>query len=136
MTSNSRMKENIIKNILIVFVAMLFWPILAQALGKIKAEQMNDFLLIISILLVTVCFENFAFTYEKSKLNTIAGRLISYGITFISMTLAALLLETLVVAVKTVYPSFYYIIFGFSIFLYASIALYDFWDADRVENIN
>ena len=67
MVTNST-KENFIKNSAILIIAAFLWPIISNALDQIKPEQSNDFLLIISMLLVTVCFANFAFTYEKSKL--------------------------------------------------------------------
>ena len=49
-------------------------------------------------------------------------------IIIISMLLTALILESMVLAIKIVYPSFFIIILIFSFLLYTSIALYDFWD--------
>jgi len=66
-------KENIIKNIILVFLALVAWPLLSNALMDLKAEQTNDFLLVVSMLLVTACFANFAFTYEKSRLTSWGG---------------------------------------------------------------
>jgi hypothetical protein len=132
MVTNST-KENFIKNSAILIIAAFLWPIISNALDQIKPEQSNDFLLIISMLLVTVCFANFAFTYEKSKLSTMSGKLLSHGATFIFMLLIALLLESMILAIKVVYPSFYAIIFSFSLLLYAGIIMYDFWDYLRVE---
>ncbi len=59
---------NTIKNLLVVVIALLLYPVLNEALQSVEATSMNDFLLIISIFLVTVCFANFAFTYEKAKM--------------------------------------------------------------------
>lgn len=100
---------------------------------QIKFEQTNDFLLIISMLLVTVCFANFAFTYEKTKLQTKTGMLFAHSATGVFMLLTALLLESITIAVKVVYPSFHAIIFGFSILLYFGVILYDFWDLMRAQ---
>jgi len=126
-------KENLVKNVIIVIVAVFLWPVLSSALSQIKVEQIGDFLLILSMLLVTVCFANFAFTYEKSKLKTMAGKMLSHGATFALMLLIALLLESIVLAVKMVYPPFYAIIFGFVLLLYLGVVLYDFWDYLRAE---
>ena len=125
------MKENLAKNILILVIAICFWPILSSSLSQIQNDQTNDFLLIISVLLVTVCFANFAFTYEESDLRTTGGKLLSHSATFSFMLLIALLLESIVLATKSVYPSFYNIIFGFAILLYIGIILYDIWDYMR-----
>lgn len=126
-------KENLIKNIIVLIIAACLWPVISQSLAQIKFDQTNDFLLIISMLLVTVCFANFAFTYEKSKLKTATGKLLSHTTTGIFMLLTALLLESMVIAVKVVYPFFYAVIFGFTVLLYIGIILYDLWDIIRVE---
>lgn len=133
MILNPYFKTHLIKNALVIIIAIIFWPVISQALSQIKFEQANDFLLILSMLLMVASFANFAFTYEKSKLKTKTGRFLSYISTFIFMLLTALLLESMILAVKTVYPSFYIMIFGFAIFLYIGIVLYDFWDLFRAE---
>ncbi len=48
------------------------------------------------------------------------------------MLLIALLLESIVLATRVIYPSFYGIIAVFSILLYLGIVLYDFWDLSRI----
>ena len=130
---SSYLKENLFKNFLILVIALAFYPILSHALIPIQLDQMGDFLLIISVLLMTVCFANFAFTYEKSKLKIRAQKNLSHISTFVFMLLIALLLESIVLAVKIVYPSFYVIILGFAVLLYIGVILYDFWDLLRVE---
>lgn len=126
-------KENFIKNVIVLIIALLLWPIISNSLIQIKPEQSSDFLLIISMLLVSVCFAAFAFTYEKSKLVTLAGKLLSHFASGIYMLLTALLLETMVITVKIVYPFSYSMIFGFSVLLYIGIILYDMWDILRAE---
>ncbi|MBI4994879.1 hypothetical protein HZC21_04535 [Candidatus Peregrinibacteria bacterium] len=133
MILNSHVKKHLIKNALVIVIAGIFWPAISQALSQIKVEQTNDFLLILSMFLMVISFANFAFTYEKSKLKTKSGSFLSYTSTFIFILLTALLLESLVLAVKIVYPSFYIMIFGFAILLYIGIVLYDFWDLFRAE---
>lgn len=129
-------KENFIKHGAIVIIAAFLYPVISASLVGIRYEQTNDFLVVISMLLVTVCFANFAFTYEKSELNTTNGKLLSHSATFVFMLLILLLLESITLAVKVVYPSFHAIIFGFAILLYIGVVLYDFWDLVRWENKN
>lgn len=126
-------RDNLVKNILVVILAMMAYPYLSDTLAIIKVSDMGNFLLIISILLVTVCFPLFAFTYEKSKLQTSGQRLLSHAATFVFMLLAAFLLESMVLVVKFIYPPLYGVIFLFSVLLYVGIVLYDFWDLLRTE---
>jgi len=57
---------------------------------------------------------------------------ISHGATFVFILLTLLLLESMTLAVKLVYPSFFGIILFFVSLLYIGIILYDFWDLDRL----
>ena len=134
MNTNSYQKENLIKNVTALIVAIIFYPFLSASFSQIRAGQMNDILLTISLLLVTVCFGNFAFTYEKSRMQTWQGKYISHCATFIFLLLTALLLESLTLAFKTVYPSLYGFILICSVLLYIGVVLYDFWDYLRSEN--
>ena len=121
-------KENIVKNIFILFFSVIFYFPLLQVLKQIQPFQLNDFLLILSILIVAICFANFTFTYEKSNILLLSQRMFSHFVTFMFMLLLALMLETLVISIGFVYPQLYSIIFVFSALLYLSVALYDFWD--------
>lgn len=134
MKSTSPIQDNIIKNALIIILALIFYPIQTQALAAIQPDQLNNFLLIISMFLVTVCFANFAFTYEKSKMQKPGRRLLAHGAAFVFMLLIALLLESISLAVKVVYPSFFLIISGYSLLLYLGVVLFDFWDLLRLED--
>jgi len=89
---------------------------------------MGNLLSIISILLVTVCFANFAFTYNHSKMENVQMRILAHFTTFIFLLLTALLLEVLVISVGVTYPSMYNLVLVFSALLYLGIVLYDFWD--------
>ena len=116
-----------------MILAVFMWPIIFNSLEQIQSNQANNFLLTISMLLVTVCFANFAFTYEKSKLKSRAGRMLSHFAVGIFMLLLALFLESIVMVMGAIYPFFHSIIFGFAILLYVGVVLYDFWDILRVE---
>jgi hypothetical protein len=129
----SYVKENVVKNVFVIIIVVILQPVISSSLAQIKSDQINDFLLIISMLLVTVCFANFAFTYEKSDLRTNAGNLLAHFATGVFMLLAAILLESLTLSVKIVYPAFYGVIFIFSALTYLGIVLYDFWDVMRAK---
>lgn len=126
-------QENVFKNVIVVLASLALIPPLSRALDSISEAQMGNFLLIISMLLVTVCFANFAFTYEKVHMQSRGSRYLAHVATAIFMLLIALLLEVTVLAVQVVYPSFSQLIFGFVVLLYVGVALYDMWDFQRNE---
>lgn len=128
------LKENIYKNILIIIFALAMYPVLKDSLDQISAAQTGNFLLVISMFLVTVCFANFEFTYAKSQLDNRLGKWLAISSTAIFMFLIALLLETIILIIKLIYPSFVGLFAGFSILLYTGIVLYDFWDLIRSEH--
>lgn len=131
MAKGSPIKENAIKNSLVIIIAAILYPAISNSLKQINRDQTNDFLLIISVIFVAVCFANFAFTYEKCKIETLLGRILAHSATGSFMLLTALLLECITLTTKIVYPSFYDLIFWFSVLLYFGILLYDFWDLER-----
>lgn len=124
-------KENLIKNLIVIVLTFVFYPYIKTGLADVTAASTGDFLLIISILLVTVCFANFAFTYETVKIKDFGKRILAHIDTFIFMLLIALTLESMIIAVSKTYPSLTVIVTVFSILLYIGIALYDFWDINR-----
>jgi hypothetical protein len=124
-------KENLIKNLIVVALAFLLYSSIYTGLNSIDSVKILSFLSVISMLLVTVCFANFAFSYEHTNINSFSLRILSHVATFIFMLLLALLLETLVISIRIVYPSLFAITLIFSLLLYAGVALYDFWDLFR-----
>ena len=124
--------ENTAKNVLIFVIIFATYFYIEKVLSQIKDNQIGNFLSLISILLVTASFTNFAFTYEKSRMHLKNMRLLSHAATFILMLLTALLLESMVISVGILYPVMYPLILTFSVLLYSGIILYDFWDLFRV----
>ena len=119
-------KENFIKHLLIIVLLFLFYNAIRTGLKTIDGSQIGNFLIIISMLLVTVCFANFAFSYKFTKMMSLGMRLLAHVSTFIFMLLIGVLLEAIVISIGIVYPSLFMIIMIFSILLYIGIALYDF----------
>ncbi|MEK9130619.1 MAG: hypothetical protein AAB429_00685 [Patescibacteria group bacterium] len=126
-------KEGAIKNGSAAILAALAYPTLSQALSTIDAGALSNFLFIISILLITVCFANFAFTYEKAKMKLMHGRLFAHATTFIFMLLIATMLESVAIGMHVIYPSLSVVVIPMTALLYIGLAMYDFWDLLRVE---
>lgn len=114
---------NIFKNILIVICALRLYSVLSKFIQDIQLEQSSNLLLVISMLLVTVCFANFEFTYAKSEMNKLFGKFLAFCSTFIFMFLIAVLLEYIVLIIKEIYPTVYPVFSGMSILLYIGMIL-------------
>lgn len=124
-------KENLVKNVIIVVLVFLFYPSIFSTVKMVNKEMIGNFLLVLSMLLVTVCFAAFAFSYEYTKIKQLGPRLLSHLATFIFMLLIALSLEILVINIGILYPSLEVLFLIYSVLLYLGIALYDFWDLFR-----
>lgn len=124
-------KECLMKNFIIIVVSMLFFRELESCVKTIPPSGIGDFLLLISIILVTACFANFAFSYEHSIMELLGMRLLSHVSTFIFMLLIALLLEAMVIGIALNYQGILVPVIVFCLLLYVGCALYDFWDLFR-----
>lgn len=128
--------ENVIKNVIIL-------TILAPSYSSIKSfislsSIVNDklsagsLLVAVSILAVTACFGNFAFTYEKVNRKDTATRYLAHVTTGLLMLLIGISLEMTSVLSSILIGNFQ--IFHVSLFiLYLASVLYDFWDLKRSE---
>ncbi len=124
-------KENVVKNVLIVVCTVLVFPMFESTLSAVPLEAFGDVLMVVSIFLVTVSFANFAFTYETINKNSAGARFLGFAATFLFMLLTALLLEVMVISIGLVHEGLYTMSLVFSVLLYLSIVLYDFWDLLR-----
>ena len=125
--------ENVWKNLLVVLVTAGAAPLIQTSVRILTPESLGNFLLVVSMLLVTVCFANFAFTYKDSNLQSGSVRLLSHVATFLFLLLIALLLVAMTIGIGIVYPSLFSFFSIFSVLLYIAVALYDFWDLLRTK---
>ena len=127
--------ENVIKNIIII-VILIFTQLDIQTtlgnLANIDKSILGSLLVAVSILSVTACFGNFAFTYEKTEHRNEKSRYLSHMTTGLLMLLIGLSLEMTSVIVTLLIGNFF--IFDLSlIILYSASVLYDFWDLTRAD---
>ena len=87
--------ENVWKNVLVILVTALSWPFIQNRLAVIDRDNFGNFLLVISFLLVTVCFANFGFTYRDSDTRSKEIRILSHIATSLFLLLTALILNTM-----------------------------------------
>lgn len=131
LTVRKALIENTVKHFLVVIITFLLHSSIYTELENVKMANLSDFLTIISILLVTVCFANFASSYEITDIKGPWMRMLSQIASFFFLILIALLLETMVLAIQLVFPGLYRLSFWFTIILYMGIVLYDYWDFVR-----
>ncbi len=131
---NKLLVENIIKNILIIVIALLCINPITKFLSSVDPKSYDSILLFANLILVAALFGNFSFSYEKSKLNKIFDRYLGHITTGFLMLSTALLFEisfiTLSLKINVFYPLFALV----PIFIYISIIGYDFWDLRRYKS--
>ncbi len=125
--------ENVAKNIIIIVILIFTQLNIQSSLGglvNIDKSILGSLLVAVSILSVTACFGNFAFTYEKTEHRNEKSRYLSHMTTGLLMLLIGLSLEMTSVIVTLLIGNFF--IFDLSlIILYSASVLYDFWDLAR-----
>lgn len=126
--------ENAAKNILLVFALLIIHPVIQNSLLSSGISQdkaiVGNLLVAVSILAVTACFGNFAFTYEKVNIKNPLDRLLAHATTGLLMLLIGLSLEMTSILARFLLDGF--VIFDLSLaILYAASVLYDFWDLKK-----
>ncbi|MFH1218454.1 MAG: hypothetical protein V1679_01275 [Candidatus Peregrinibacteria bacterium] len=132
---NKIIVENFIKNIiLLIILGLTYSPtkefLLNSELATDKALA-GDLLVAVSILAVTACFGNFAFTYEKVNKENVFSRMISHLTTGILMLLIGLSIIISSTLSDVLIKDFTILKIGW-ILLYIGSVIYDFWDLQRV----
>lgn len=127
--------ENITKNVFILIVLFFAYLQIQTTLGSMDFPDksvLGSLLVAVSILSVTACFGNFAFTYEKVEHRDDKSRYLAHATTGLLMLLIGLSLEMTSVLVMLLIGKFF--IFDLSlIILYCASVLYDFWDLMRAD---
>jgi hypothetical protein len=127
-------RDNIIKNLTIIFVLIITYLPIGNVISKSSIAQdkasLGSLLVAISILSVTACFGNFAFTYEKVEIKNNQSRILAHITTGLLMLLIGLSLVMTSFVIELLMGKF--IIFNISlIILYFASVCYDFWDLQR-----
>jgi len=123
-------KENIIKNLIVIMVLLSLYLPIHQFLTDSPLAQdkpaAGDILVAVSIIAVCACFGNFAFTYEKIKITPVQK--------YIAHITTAILMFLLGISLMCT-AELIFIIMGYSILIHILIILlytacvgYDFWD--------
>jgi hypothetical protein len=126
--------DNVIKNLIISFILALSYNPISETITSspiaIDKASLGSLLVAISILSVTACFGNFAFTYEKVQFKSMESRIVAHITTGLLMLLIGLTLEMTSVTIWLLMGNFF--VFNLSLFiLYIASVFYDFWDLQR-----
>jgi len=129
-------KENIIKNIIMIVVIIAFYfPIktyLEQSNIANDPGAIGNLLFVTSIIIVTACFGAFAFTYERVKIDKFSHRLLAHITTGLLILIIGLSL-TLTSMLITYTIGYFFIFDLILVLLYIAVVCYDFWDLLRLE---
>ena len=122
------LRENIIKNIiLIVLLTVMFLP-LQGFFESVSDTSHNSILLVTSLLIMAALFANYAFKYRDLGLKNIRVRILGHVTTFLVMLLIGILLEITVIVTNLVVRMFAWPIVLIALLFFVSTILYDFWD--------
>ena len=128
-------KENIIKHIILaVLLIALFFPIQSFLINNLSAdkESAGDIIVVMSIIAVTACFGNFAFTYEKINSKKKLHRYIAHITTGLLMLIIGISLIFSANLTIIIMGSFIISDLSF-LLLYIACVFYDFWDLFKLE---
>lgn len=128
-------KENLAKNILaIALLVILYFPISGYLMNSnlfVDISLAGNVLVATSIIAVTACFGNFAFTYEKIDKGSAFSRHLAHFTTGLLMLIIGVsLIFTSILA--TFVMGHFVLIDLLLIALYVACVGYDFWDLFRV----
>lgn len=128
--------ENWLKNLIVIMILIPTYLSIQNTLlySPFTSDKsiIGSLLVAVSILAVTACFGNFAFTYEKVEHKNFTTRLFAHLTTGLLMLLIGLSLEMTSVLARILIGDFP--IFNASLFiLYITSVLYDFWDLQRAD---
>jgi hypothetical protein len=127
--------ENIIKNCAILVLLAPAYIYIQSAFSSnplMDKATLGSVLVAVSILSVTACFGNFAFTYERVKQKDAASRILAHATTGLLMLLIGLSLEMTSVIMNLLMGKFAMFDLGLVV-LYIASVLYDFWDLKRAD---
>lgn len=127
--------ENIVKNVILLAVLVPFYTSIRDFLSTSEAATdkglAGNLLIIVSIVAVTACFGNFAFTYERVAAHNFLQRILAHMTTGLLMFIIGLALEMSAVLSHLLIGNFAALEFCW-LSLYVGSVLFDFWDLERI----
>lgn len=128
-------KENITKNTILVLLLIFLYPLIQDFLMSSSLisdpAAAGDILVVISIIAVTACFGNFAFTYEKINVKNAFQRYLAHFITGLLMLVIGI--SFIFCAILTAIIMGHFIVIDITLLLlYLACLGYDFWDIYRL----
>ena len=129
--------ENIVKNIIVLFVLLFSYSPIQTFIHSSNLTSDNpvigNLLVVVSIIAVTACFGNFAFTYEKIAVESASQRMLAHTTTGLLMLLIGISLIFTGILMAFIMGHFFVVDLAL-ILLYTTCVTYDFWDLFRALN--
>ena len=131
---NTLLKQNAVKNVILLILLYWLWQYVLEmqsVLLSLDKATVGDITVVVSIIIVTACFGNFAFTYEVVA-PTRKSYLLAHMTTGLLMLVIGLCLEMTSILVRTLVGQDLFLISMSLVLLYAACICYDFWDVERL----
>lgn len=130
-------RENVFKNFVVAALLALFYPIihndLVHSIVRTDKVLAGNILVAVSIIAVTACFGNFAFTYEKIAVQSAWQRMLAHITTGLLMLLIGISLIFTGILMAFIMGHFFIVDLAL-VLLYTTCVTYDFWDLFRALN--
>ncbi|MEA2036697.1 MAG: hypothetical protein U9O94_04265 [Nanoarchaeota archaeon] len=132
---NKIIKENITKNIILIIILILFYPLINTYLTNNNlvndVSASGNILIATSIIAVIACFGNFAFTYEKINVKKTFDRYLAHLTTGLLMLIIGISLIFTNILIAIIMGNF--ILVNITLFLlYIACVGYDLLDVLRI----
>jgi hypothetical protein len=123
--------ENLIKNIVITVLLVLFFFESRNFLLHTNTDDYDSIVLLSSLLIVAFLFADYSFTYELSNLKDMKERILGHIITGIIIFGTGALLEIALTTLNFKIQRQFVLLDLLGLLFYLSLVLYDFWDLER-----
>lgn len=129
--------ENIIKNVILVILLILFYFPLKKFLVQLNMEDYDSILIVSTLLIMAFLFADYAFTYKFANLKNSPERFLAHLTTGIIMFGTGALLECTVVSLNLQIANNFFLLELIIVLFYISLVLYDFFDLnDALKNLH
>lgn len=135
MLSKKTIRENLWKNLFLTILLVVSYPLIRSELVHLTTLQdsglAGNLLVAISIIAVTACFGNFAYTYERVKVSNPMHRYLAHITTGTLMLVMGMSLIYISILIREIIGKM--ILLDISlIILYLGCVIFDFWDVFKL----
>lgn len=128
------LKENLIKNLIVLIALVIFYSPLVDFLQQLPLRAYDSITLVSTVLIMAFLFADYAFTYSAADIRSTGQRFLGHLITAIILFGTGALLQISILSLNLSLQTRFCLMEILGWLFYASLVLYDFWDLNRGMN--